>query len=797
MRRLTRCLAALVAVAASLAVAPAALARTTVLTGVVQLQHADSKVAGGPSRYSYSLRTSTGAVALRLAGPKSLTPGSYVRVRGTRRGALLRVTGVRRLTPSTTAARRLVTRAAPVVKAAPSSPQLAVVLINFSDNTSQPFTPTTVSNALFNSPNGVAAYFTEQSHGKTGLNGTVFGWYTIAAPSTDCDANFQLWASQAQAKVGSAIDGYSNVMYIFPTIASCPWAGLGDMPGGETWINGYVQLRVMAHELGHNFGVHHANSLDCNVSGTRVALAAAASCVSTEYGDPFSIMGSASTRQFPAFHKGELGWLQPTSTYTVTSSGSYTIAASELDTASTQLLRIPRTGGALYVDVRQQYGTYFDNFTPGSSPVSGVMIRTGPSAYNRSQPSLVDTTPNTAGPSAWNDAALAVGQSVTDPVSGVTITTTAITAGGAVVSVTMPGAGSAPSAPANVTAVPAGNGVDVAWSAATDDVGVSGYRVYRNGSLLGTVATLGYHDAVTNGVFDYSVAAVDTDSLVGPVGAAPQVSIGDFIAPTQPTNVSATIAGTTVTLTWTASTDNVGVTGYRVYRNGAVLKTTTATSAQDTGLHGGQSYVYSVAALDAAGHPSSRSDPLPVAISDGTPPSEVTGLKVAVHAAPWGATLTWNAATDNAAVTGYRVYRDAVLIKTVAALTYVDPGLVHVGMNVYGVAAIDAAGNEGARARLSATPPDVDLSAPTVPRSLKVKALAKRRVHLTWAASRDDVGVTRYEVVVGSKVVLRTVKRAATVKLPGKRGKRVTISVRAIDAAGNRSKLAKAAARLR
>ncbi len=107
-------------------------------------------------------------------------------------------------------------------------------------------------------------------------------------------------------------------------------------------------------------------------------------------------MGDASTRQFPAFHKGELGWLQPTSTYTVTSSGTYTIAASELDTGATQLLRIPRTGGALYVDVRQPYGTYFDNFLPGSGPVSGVMLRTGPATYNRTQPNLVDTTPGTA-----------------------------------------------------------------------------------------------------------------------------------------------------------------------------------------------------------------------------------------------------------------------------------------------------------------------------------------------------------------------------------------------------------------
>ncbi len=82
-------------------------------------------------------------------------------------------------------------------------------------------------------------------------------------------------------------------MYVFPrSSARVRWAGLGDIAGPETWINGYVQLRVMAHELGHNFGVHHANSLQCSVSGMRVALSTDANCpfnsASDEYGDPFT-----------------------------------------------------------------------------------------------------------------------------------------------------------------------------------------------------------------------------------------------------------------------------------------------------------------------------------------------------------------------------------------------------------------------------------------------------------------------------------------------------------------------------
>ncbi|MDX6376783.1 MAG: hypothetical protein QOE98_1086, partial [Gaiellaceae bacterium] len=121
MRRLTRTVTVLVAAGALLASAPAALARTSTLTGVVQLQHADARTPGGPAQYFYTLRTTRGMYRLRLAGPKSLTPGSYVRVSGTRRGSLMRVRSVRRVTPGTTATRRLAARAH--VLAAPAAPQ--------------------------------------------------------------------------------------------------------------------------------------------------------------------------------------------------------------------------------------------------------------------------------------------------------------------------------------------------------------------------------------------------------------------------------------------------------------------------------------------------------------------------------------------------------------------------------------------------------------------------------------------------------------------------------------------------
>ena len=87
----------------------------------------------------------------------------------------------------------------------------------------------------------------------------------------------------------------------------------------------------------------------------------------------------------------------------------------------------------------------------------------------------------------------------------------------------------------------------------------------------------------------------------------------DNQAPSVPTGLSApAIADTQVTVTWMASTDNVAVAGYQVYRNGAVIRTTPSTTYTDTGLSPLTSYSYTVAAYDYANNVSAQSSPLVV-----------------------------------------------------------------------------------------------------------------------------------------------------------------------------------------
>jgi chitodextrinase len=173
------------------------------------------------------------------------------------------------------------------------------------------------------------------------------------------------------------------------------------------------------------------------------------------------------------------------------------------------------------------------------------------------------------------------------------------------------------------------------------------------------------------------------------------IQFTDLTPPSVPTNVQASAqSASSVQVTWTASTDNVGVTGYRVFRNGSEIGTTAGTSYADTGLDSGVTYSYSVSAYDAAGNESAQSSPpAAVATPDNVSPS-IPGNVQAVAQSPVTVQLAWTASTDNVGVTGYRVFRDGLEIGTSATTNYTDSGLEAETTYSYTVSAYDAAGNE-------------------------------------------------------------------------------------------------------
>jgi len=174
----------------------------------------------------------------------------------------------------------------------------------------------------------------------------------------------------------------------------------------------------------------------------------------------------------------------------------------------------------------------------------------------------------------------------------------------------------------------------------------------------------------------------------------------DTQPPTAPTNLaSSNITTTSFTLSWTASTDNVGVTGYDVYQDGIKINPSniTPTSYNISGLPAGATYSYFVKAKDASGNQSAASTGLNVTTNapDTEPPTSPVNL-VSTIVALTSFKLDWGASTDNVGVTGYDVYQNGVKINpsNITTTSYNVTSLLPATLYNYTVKAKDAAGNQ-------------------------------------------------------------------------------------------------------
>jgi chitodextrinase len=189
---------------------------------------------------------------------------------------------------------------------------------------------------------------------------------------------------------------------------------------------------------------------------------------------------------------------------------------------------------------------------------------------------------------------------------------------------------------------------------------------------------------------------------------------GDTQAPSAPSNLTA--SGTTSTstnLSWNASTDNVGVTGYNILRatgtSGGTFSqvgTSTSTSFSNSGLTANTSYRYQVQAFDAAGNVSAASNTVTITTSGGggdtTPPSAPSNL-TASGTTSTSTNLSWNASTDNVGVTGYNILRATGTsggtfsqVGTSTSTSFTNSGLTANTSYRFQVQARDAAGNVSA-----------------------------------------------------------------------------------------------------
>ncbi|MBO7937706.1 discoidin domain-containing protein [Streptomyces sp. S9] len=231
----------------------------------------------------------------------------------------------------------------------------------------------------------------------------------------------------------------------------------------------------------------------------------------------------------------------------------------------------------------------------------------------------------------------------------------------------------------------------------TDFTDLTASRAYQFAPADGNTVTITFDTATTR-----YVRVLVTANTGQPAAQLSELEVygpatGDTQAPTAPANLAFTepSAGQ-IRLTWNASTDDTGVTGYDVYANNELLTSVAGNVTTYTDTRPASATVsYFVRAKDAAGNVSGNSNTVTRRGETGDTQAPTAPANLAFTEPSAGQIrLTWNASTDNTGVTGYEVYRDNTLLTTVAGnvTTYTDsrPATVTVS---YFVRAKDAAGN--------------------------------------------------------------------------------------------------------
>jgi subtilisin family serine protease/chitodextrinase len=368
----------------------------------------------------------------------------------------------------------------------------------------------------------------------------------------------------------------------------------------------------------------------------------------------------------------------------------------------------------------------------------------------------------------------------------------------------------APSAPTNLLANNVTeNSIDLSWNPSTDNVGVSVYDVYKNGvlegSLSGNVYSISGLTASTS--YSFYVIAKDASGNASVASATLNVTTADpdTTPPTAPTGlISFNITSTSLDLSWTTSTDNVGVTGYDIYKDGVLEGSTTNLNYTVAGLSASTSYSFYVKAKDAAGNESAVSNFIQATTSDIQ--IQYCTSQGSNYADEWIAQVEIGTFTNASAGSNYTDYTSQIINLTAGSPVNItltpgysgsayseywkiwidynadgdfndanelafDAGSVNTNA-ITGNFTVDALASGTTRMRVSMKyngsqtacehfsygevedyavnfgAPIVDTIAPTTPSALTAGSVTESSVALNWNASSDNIVVAAYEIFV-------------------------------------------------
>jgi uncharacterized delta-60 repeat protein/M6 family metalloprotease-like protein len=338
---------------------------------------------------------------------------------------ILPLTNVADTNPESPGVDEIPLAAAPPTAWTVGSKNVLVIRVDFADLPGSPARGSTIYTQAFVqnlTDTQVAPYYLQSSYGQTSITTTVtsqvYRMPQTAVSYATGNANTQLHTdARTAASTSYNVDSFDRVVVLFSNLGSISgsqitYGGLAQVGGRNVWVNGAYDFRIMAHELGHTYGLRHANLWQVG-DGNPVS----ASGTSTEYGDDYDTMGAnfANSRStdFNPWFKNLLGWAADSQVQNVTASGTYRLNRFDNSTGTgTLALKFTRDSTRNYwIGVRR-------NFTSNTFLSHGAYVMWG---FNSNQQSnLLDL--NTPGSSVV-DSALAVGATLVDPVGNLSIRT--------------------------------------------------------------------------------------------------------------------------------------------------------------------------------------------------------------------------------------------------------------------------------------------------------------------------------------------------------------------------------------
>lgn len=397
----------------------------TTLEGTLEVLHADLEDGFSDTRYTFSTPEGN-TINLHPASNLhvSLESRTRIKVKGIRIDNELIFNGARSLEEGKDFGGGINIISQPGNPPVYGDQKVLVILANFQNTAEPPLTQDSVRATVFGEVN---KYYKENSYGNISLSGKVIGWYALPL-NQNCNAQATWSAAIRAADREVNYREYSRLIVIAPLGPACGWGGFATTGMTSVYTDegaisvsisairsNFVNLTAIGHELGHNFGNHHAGFYKCDY-----AAIASSGCTWREYGDIFDIMGSKNTAHYNALHKEYLGWFTPDNILTVSKSGTYTLEPIENADSGLKALKIQRgINDYLFVEYRQPLG-YDYNIAPDSNVFSGALLHIKEIGGSPNRSALIDPVP----PGDLKNIALLPGFVFRDPGSGATITTT-------------------------------------------------------------------------------------------------------------------------------------------------------------------------------------------------------------------------------------------------------------------------------------------------------------------------------------------------------------------------------------